>query len=70
MTSDAILHVTTSDFSIYRSEQRSDGAYTLFAEHHFSDIKGKDKSAYVSYTLAKPGAEWVIVAAGSSDTKL
>ena len=70
MTSDAISHVTTSDFSIYRLEQRSDGAYTAFAKHDFTDINGKAQSAYVSYTLAKSGDAWVIVAAGSSDTKL
>ncbi len=70
MTTDAISRTKTSDFSIYRVDQRSDGAYTAYARQDFTDVNGEAKSAYVSYTLAKSGNQWMIVAAGSSDTQL
>jgi hypothetical protein len=70
MTRDAIKHIETSDFQIYKVEKRSDGAYTAFGKHEFTDVDGNAKTAYVSYTLVKSGGRWIIVASGSSDNEL
>lgn len=70
MTRDAITRVRTVDFSWYKLEQRSDGAYVAFARHQFYDINGNLKTAYVSYTLQQVDNTWIVVATGSSASRL
>ena len=70
MSLDAMSNISTTGFTVYKTEQRSDGAYTILAKHEFYDADKNLKVAYVSYTLTKTDSDWVIVAAGSSDNKL
>ena len=70
MTLDAMGHISTASFTIYKTEQRSDGAYTVLAKHEFYDVDNNHKVAYVSYTLTNSDGQWLIVATGSSDSKL
>ena len=70
MSVDAMTNITTANFTVYKTEQRSDGAYTVLAKHEFRDVDNNSKVAYVSYTLTRENGDWIIVATGSSDKKL
>lgn len=70
MTRDAIGAIKTVDFSFYKVEARSDGAYTVYGKHEFNDENDNRKVVYISYTLSKTNGSWLITAAGSSDSKL
>lgn len=66
MVRDAVSNIQTSSLTFDSVQQRSDGAYTATGTHVFTDIQGNQKTVEVSFTLARSGNNWIIVAAGSS----
>ncbi len=70
MTSDAVGQVHTISFTWEKTEQRSDGDYTAFGKHVYSDSSGDTKTVYVSYTLSKIDGVYSIVEVGSSTSSL
>ena len=70
MTLDAMKQIRTVRFTFNDLSRRSDGAYTALGEHQFYDDYDTLRTVYVSYTLARSGSTWFIVATGSSDSRL
>jgi hypothetical protein len=67
MVRDAMSRVRTTSFVLDNLERRSDGALTARGIHEFYDVDGSFRAVEVSYTLARVGGRWVIVAAGSTE---
>jgi len=70
MTRDALGAIKTVDLSFYKVQERSDGSYIAYGKHEFNDESNNRKVVYISYTLSKSNGNWLITAAGSSDSEL
>ncbi len=85
MTRDAMSHIDTYKFDIYRVRQRDSRSVVAYAEHRYKDddtyqrdsadsalgdnLDAKINKVYVRYTLDRIGSEWFITEVGTSPTK-
>ena len=70
MTHDALEDMQTNSFVWNKVRERSDGTYTAFGTHRYTDSSGSTKTVYVSYTLEKIGREYYIIEVGSGTSPL
>lgn len=70
MTTDAIGQLHTASFTWDQVRKRSNGDYSAFGKHVYTDTSGQEKTVYVSYTLTPVRHNFLIVEAGSSQTPL